>query len=161
MKALALHQPWASAMALGLKKFETRTRQVKFRGPLAIHATLKDVWPTVREAGTGLGLAYRTMKALEDSAGGPSGQLPKGAIVCVVDVYDCLPAEKVKADMDRYVSEGAAGIDELQLGDYSPGRWVILTRDVIKMETPVKNRGMQFIWNLHEEDEAKVLDQIK
>lgn len=38
MKALTLHQPWASLVALGVKTIETRSWATRYRGPLAIHA---------------------------------------------------------------------------------------------------------------------------
>lgn len=38
MKALTLHQPWASLIALGVKTVETRSWSTAYRGPLAIHA---------------------------------------------------------------------------------------------------------------------------
>jgi hypothetical protein len=41
MKALTLWQPWATAIALGLKHYETRTWFVGYRGDLAIHAAKK------------------------------------------------------------------------------------------------------------------------
>lgn len=38
MKTLTLWQPWASLIALGMKRIETRPWTTKYRGPLAIHA---------------------------------------------------------------------------------------------------------------------------
>lgn len=38
MKALTLHQPWATLVAIGAKTVETRGWATKHRGPLAIHA---------------------------------------------------------------------------------------------------------------------------
>lgn len=38
MKALTLHQPWASLVARGVKTIETRSWSTRHRGPLAIHA---------------------------------------------------------------------------------------------------------------------------
>lgn len=38
MKALTVHQPWASLIALGHKRIETRSWSTSYRGPLAIHA---------------------------------------------------------------------------------------------------------------------------
>ena len=38
MKALSLMQPWATLVAIGAKKFETRSWATSYRGPLAIHA---------------------------------------------------------------------------------------------------------------------------
>lgn len=45
MKALSLHEPWASLVKEGRKTIETRSWQTRYRGPLAIHAsqTLKSV----------------------------------------------------------------------------------------------------------------------
>lgn len=38
MKALTLHQPWATLVALGVKSIETRSWTTSHRGPIAIHA---------------------------------------------------------------------------------------------------------------------------
>lgn len=38
MKAITIRQPWASLIALGEKKIETRSWQTKYRGPILIHA---------------------------------------------------------------------------------------------------------------------------
>jgi hypothetical protein len=38
IKAISLWQPWASLMALGLKRHETRHWPTAYRGPIAIHA---------------------------------------------------------------------------------------------------------------------------
>ena len=38
MKALTLHQPWATLVAVGEKRIETRSWSTDYRGPLAIHA---------------------------------------------------------------------------------------------------------------------------
>lgn len=36
---LSMHQPWASLLVLGFKRFEGREWTSKYRGPLWIHAT--------------------------------------------------------------------------------------------------------------------------
>lgn len=41
MKALTLHQPHATLVALGVKAIETRSWSTPYRGPLAIHAGLR------------------------------------------------------------------------------------------------------------------------
>lgn len=38
MKALTIWQPWASLLACGGKRFETRSWATSYRGPIAIHA---------------------------------------------------------------------------------------------------------------------------
>jgi len=39
IRTLSLWQPWASLMALGLKRMETRSWPMRHRGPLAIATT--------------------------------------------------------------------------------------------------------------------------
>lgn len=41
MKALTLHQPAASLVAVGVKTIETRSWSTRYRGPLAIHAAAR------------------------------------------------------------------------------------------------------------------------
>lgn len=51
MKALSIRQPWASMIAHGLKKIETRTWQTNYRGDLLICAGAKpDDWLIQRPA---------------------------------------------------------------------------------------------------------------
>lgn len=38
MKAITLMQPWATLVAIGAKRLETRSWSTNYRGPLAIHA---------------------------------------------------------------------------------------------------------------------------
>lgn len=45
IKALSLHQPFASMVATGAKPIETRTRQTHYRGDLLIVSTLKPDMP--------------------------------------------------------------------------------------------------------------------
>lgn len=42
IKAISLHQPWASLIAMGFKKFETRSWGTNYRGKLVICAALKN-----------------------------------------------------------------------------------------------------------------------
>ena len=39
MKAISIHQPWASLIALGEKHYETRNWKPQHRGPIIIHAS--------------------------------------------------------------------------------------------------------------------------
>ena len=44
MKAITIWQPWASLLACGGKRFETRSWATSYRGPIAIHAAKKSVF---------------------------------------------------------------------------------------------------------------------
>ncbi len=39
MKAISIHQPWASLITLGEKRFETRSWRPHYRGRILIHAS--------------------------------------------------------------------------------------------------------------------------
>lgn len=43
MKALTIWQPWAGAVAAGIKKNETRSWSTKYRGQIAIHSAMKSI----------------------------------------------------------------------------------------------------------------------
>ena len=68
MKALTLTPPWATLVALGHKRVETRSWRTQSRGPLAIHAAKG--FPTS---------AYQFAQ-LERSSGRVPERLPRGAI---------------------------------------------------------------------------------
>ncbi len=99
MLALSLIQPYASLIAWGHKRFETRSWQTRHRGPLAIHASAR------LTANTRLRCSEEPFRiALQDallSRGISAPQshaslrkcLPFGAIVAVCQVVDCYHAE--------------------------------------------------------------------
>ena len=74
MRALSIRQPWAHLIACGIKQVENRSRRTTHRGPLLIHASL-------REDPGGDQLAQKLGIELPD-------ELPRGGIVGSVDVVD-------------------------------------------------------------------------
>lgn len=77
MKAISIKQPWAWAILHAGKNVENRTWATKYRGPLAIHAG---------KAYDHEGEAFlRNVMGLDVPA-----DLPKGGIVGVVEVMDCV-----------------------------------------------------------------------
>lgn len=50
-RAITLHQPWASLVALGIKTIETRSWPTKYRGRLLIHAATRPIRDTPVERG--------------------------------------------------------------------------------------------------------------
>lgn len=50
MNAISLWQPWASLVAAGIKRIETRSWGTNFRGPIAIHAAKYRLKKREREA---------------------------------------------------------------------------------------------------------------
>lgn len=102
MRGLTLTQPWASLVAAGHKRVETRSWRSNYRGPVAIHAA-KGMPAEAKEFA-------RLQRALERI---PS-PIPCGAIVATATLIGCRPTEDVAPQV---------GGVEIELGDYTPGRW--------------------------------------
>ena len=85
MRALSIRQPWAWAVAAGMKRIENRRWRVSYRGPLAIHAA--------RVVETE---AYARCEAL---AGRPvPANLALGAVIAVVHLADIVMASELRGD---------------------------------------------------------------
>lgn len=131
MKAISLWQPWASAVALGHKKNETRGWATKYRGELAIHAAKR----FGRDEGIFLGELIAAGIKLPTA-------LPLGCIVAVVRLVDVHPAEAVLPTI------GAA---ERMLGNYAPGRFAWLFADIKPLPEPVPFKGAQGFFHVPDE----------
>lgn len=129
MKALTLTQPWATLVATGKKRVETRSWRTGYRGPLAIHAA------------KGFPAEARRYAEHEHTLGRLPSPLPRGAVLCVVDLVDCRPAEEVALDISSL---------ERLYGDYGPGRWAWLFEELEPFDTPVPAKGALGLWNWEE-----------
>lgn len=111
MKAITLTQPYATLVAIGAKKIETRSWRTRYYGPLLIHAAKGFPRRTRRLCGLS---PYR--EALEAAGYQGDEQLPTGAIVGLVELVGCW----------RFISgdpDSAPGYPERVFGDYTPGRF--------------------------------------
>ena len=155
MKALSLWQPWASAIAVGAKRIETRHWSTKYRGPLAIHAAKRRVLGELRHyqcswnwcgALKPLGLAMGNGFKLCD-------ELPFGAIVATCELVDCRPtdsftqAELMTPRRPSGEISGSYDWNENQMGDFSPGRFGWVLEDIRALPEPIPYRGAQGLFN--------------
>lgn len=146
MRILSLWQPWASAMALGLKKIETRSWKTDYRGPVAIHATqravkLSDIPPVVERL---------LPKNLEHAA--HRFRFPLGCIVAAGYLSDCMTTTTV--------FQCYPGLDteiERLLGNYNPGRYGWVFERISPLRQPLHYRGGQGLRSLPEEDAKRVM----
>src|SRR4051794_27044458 len=94
MKALTLTQPWASLVAIGAKKIETRSWPTRYRGLLAIHAAARGM-RAARQTATAPPFSNALLKAAYNPWPHPYGadlvELPLGAVVAIVRLVHCLP----------------------------------------------------------------------
>jgi hypothetical protein len=157
MKVLTLTQPWATLVAIGAKKIETRSWATSYRGPLAIHAAAG-----LRPVGGKIGLREQCEIEPFDSvlkewwwgryiAGGRKDPrsivqvLPRGAIVAVCRLVACITTYDA---IDQHLpSEWPLTDQERAFGDYSPGRYACLLADVRPLAEPIPAKGALGLWN--------------
>lgn len=160
MKALTLHQPWATLVASGVKTIETRSWQTSYRGPLAIHAGKR--WPTVEESLLLESLGWPPIACLLALAR-KAPAIPYGAVVATCELIDCAPSVREGEAPDfegRHVlvihSDGTLVLDDPRgrttdvsdqrpYGEYAEGRWAWVLADVRAIE-PAPAKGRQGLW---------------
>jgi hypothetical protein len=131
IKGLTLHQPWASAIALGLKRYETRSWRTSYRGPLAIHASL-----------AGMDLDANLLAARYGLRGAP-----RGAIVAVVELFECFPIVGIPMSQT-----------EVDFGVFRPGRYAWELTNIRPLREPYPILGHQGLWNVPDDAAARLLE---
>ncbi len=166
MRCLSIHQPWASLIAIGAKRVETRHWETRYRGPVAIHAakTLRGIdelpgdcegkyedgciygyiggYQAWYERGKG-GRAYLELGAREM-------ELPLGAVVAVAHLTACVPSEMVLFS-NTLTWDGihlVCPLEEQHFGNYEPGRFGWVLADVTPLAVPIPCRGQQGLFEL-------------
>ena len=138
MKALSILQPWASLWAATptLKRYETRSWDTKYRGPLAIHASLSK---TKAAHEFYVALWYLFLPQLT-AAGLPRDYhlLPFGAIIATTDLAFSDSTDEIllhKKEMEHLV------------GDFTPGRFAWQRGPVTPLACPIPAKGRLGLWN--------------
>lgn len=136
MRGLTLWQPWASAIALGLKTVETRSWETDYQGPLAIHA------------------AKRSMRVEELSQPGYEQLVAKQIN------FDALPYGEVVAlvHLDRCVATPftLAKVSEAYWGDFSEDRFGWLLSDIRPLAEPLPLNGARGLWHVPDAAAAEI-----
>lgn len=139
MKAITIKQPWATLIALGEKRFETRGWQTKYRGELAIHAGKQVdrdacLEPEIKAALVRNGILSISM-------------LPTGSVIATATLKDCIRSAETWTD--GYVLENGELVysPEYDFGDFTPGRYAWDLRDVKQFPHPVPAKGQLSLWN--------------
>lgn len=160
MRAITIHQPYASATAAGVKLVENRSGGVTpYRGDVAIHAGL--AWNTY-------GAADPLVMAWHDTRPGavPTGLAghvvrdavlyPTGVVVAVARLVDC---HRIRVLNDRVV----CCRDPWALARLGgrPVRTHTVWEDVRVLPEPVRARGALGWWRLTEADTRAVLAQLE
>lgn len=149
MKALTLWQPWATLVAMGAKRIETRSWVTAYRGDIAIHsaAKLPAKWlgssrhsPQFRDY---LADIFNVRRDSDERTGlhvdDAIRALPYGKVLCVVELMGVQSTgnlfEEEITDMEKC------------FGNYEQGRyaWFLNRRHVF--EPPISAKGNRMLWN--------------
>lgn len=136
MKAISLWQPWASAMASGVKQNETRSWWTNYRGDLVICSAKRR--PSRQE------LPDRVL--YEEAMA-----VPYGCALCIVELHELIPSDLFHGATPLPISQA-----EADLGDYTPGRWIWRTRNCRRLHQAVPIVGHQGLWNLTDSEVARI-----
>jgi hypothetical protein len=155
-KVLTLTQPWATLVAIGAKKIETRSWATSYRGPLAIHAA-KGLGPVGGKAGLYELCMRKLFFSALDVAGYKTGlDLPLGAIVATCEIVGCESIGYEWPDTLQIAYTGQWGraysghrltTQERAFGDYSPGRFAWLLGNVQALPEPIPAKGALGLWD--------------
>ena len=156
MKAISLHQPWASLIAEGIKTIETRSwapPKALIGQRIAIHAAKKMMpWPYNPEK-------YPDVPELQALAAVGTPPIPLGDVVATAVLadawqvdHDSLPVVQrnghpmvyQKLKLDGTTRKFAAADP---YGDFEPGRWLWFLEDIKKLDPPVPAIGHQGFWS--------------
>lgn len=147
MKVLTLTQPWATLMAIGAKRIETRGWSTSYRGPLAIHAAKKFPQDCVS-------LCFDSPFKETLVAAGiiKPRELPLGQVLAVLELVNCLKTNWLLRSLDDAAyhlrRELFDGTNEEAFGDYSDGRFGFVTRGLRRLDEPFTAKGALGLWEL-------------
>lgn len=138
IKAITLWQPYASAIAWGFKRYETRGWPTSHRGPIAIHAAMKcdrTIGHMVSDVCT---LVPEFRDAMRGNKRNPYSNMDFGAVVAIAEITDCMLT-------DALIYNEAIGATEKAFGDYSPGRYAWRLENIRAIK-PIPVSGAQGFW---------------
>lgn len=141
MKAISVTQPWASLIAIGAKRIETRSWRTPYRGCLAIHAA--KAFPR---------WAKQTCDDFMFAQELGPNPLPLGAVIAECRLISCIPTRELQQngviEVDHLAGCGDFYMSDSErlFGDYSPGRWAWLLADIKRLEVPIPAKGSLSLW---------------
>lgn len=138
-KAISLHQPWASLIAWGHKKFETRSWKTNYRGDLVIYAAKrKQREQELLFSKILCDLSFYGVFVLPHQQ--DFSILPFGMAIVKCQLTDCImmTPEFIAQQSDT----------EKLCGDWKEGRYAWRLEDVQVFSKPFEVKGYQGLWNI-------------
>lgn len=179
-KGFTVKQPYAQLLANGDKRYETRSKPTKYRGPVVIHAGLDQsivkrytadfkVWHRVLEEDhdwlvePGYRFAHSVATTLAERHPYQAAPMASrvgyvhglhyftfGAILAYADLVGCYPVEDIQ-DLDER---------ELLFGHWEPGHYAWEIANVRFLPSPLPYKGQLGLWNVSH-DAIKVMTEME
>lgn len=134
MKALTIQQPWAWAVANGIKLIENRNWKTNYRGPLLIHAgksRSRIVWHSPSD--------YPDLPGVPESLWShPSGAHHYGSIVGVCELIDCVDVNDIDWEGDDQAK-------------FAEGPWCWEVANCRPFTAPIPYTGRLGLWEMTDE----------
>lgn len=127
MKAITIWQPYAVAIKLGLKHYETRTWSTNYRGPIVIHAAQKKLH--------NLELNLMNKYAISQD------EVSFGNPILICEIEDCI---KMTKDFINAQPQSEIDFGNWQEGCFS---WKLKIKQFLTDTKRV--RGQQGLWNIN------------
>lgn len=140
---LSMHQPWASLVVYGFKRFEGRMWTSRYRGPLWIQAGMKV--PTKEEI-QAVEEQYKNLyKNVKDLPPLPE-RYPTGCLIGIIDLEDIIRVE----DYFKYIPE--------HLREETGCKYLFVCRNPRRLLYPIRLPGERQIFNI---DDKNLLESAK
>jgi hypothetical protein len=154
VKALTLTQPWATLVAIGAKRIETRSWNTYYRGSLAIHASKKwtqEGWDlcdedpffsTLSQDVPGFSRIVRDDEGFKDVRTEPL-VLPLGCIIAICELVDVSKIYRIGNCATVLIPPPDP---ELSFGDYTPDRYAWILGNIQPLPEPIPAKGSLGLW---------------
>ena len=147
MKAFTLIEPWASLVAWGFKRVETRSWRSRYRGTIAIHASKNN--KVVKDLGYVSTLFEEAGCKIPPSWPRHPEEYPLGKVIAIVKLSDCRKMDQALID--------AQTTQERAFGAWAVGRCAWFLEGVRRIPEAIPCRGALSLWELNGEVEAAAL----
>lgn len=147
MKIISLYEPWATLVAIGAKKIETRRWGTKYRGQIAIHATMGGLGVKELRARCCSGRFYPALCGFEPFSLAVTAPVRSkrwiksvfahGHIIAAGDLVDCrtITCDRISAHENDLMNPPLE--PELSFGDYKSGRYGLRIENVRSFPEPI------------------------
>ncbi|MGF1988856.1 MAG: ASCH domain-containing protein [Nostoc sp. ZfuVER08] len=150
IKAISLHQPWASLIPMGLKKYETRSWSTSYRGPLLICAAKKS---SIHQKLTHNYLLNKYQQILTHADNYIEwDDLPFGYAVALVELTACISMTQA------FINEQS--LSEIDTGDWQVGRMAWKLENIQRIIRPIPITGRQGLFNAEIDLHSRHLEAV-